>query len=626
MNGVHMLGVDSYDKNKNSDQSVHVPAVDRIQQIHDLRSSIAAQIKPKAFYTLGQRIEDQVDKFAERPFLIYGDRSYTYQEVDERVNQYANTLVARGIKPGDVCAVALENRPELFFCWFALAKIGAAATLVNYHLQGNPLVHVLQATNSKVVLVGEECIAPFLETPETSEWPQWLIPDAENVAAAEQLSSFDCDFSVEVEQASNARPDAALRDGIRAEDDMLYIFTSGTTGLPKAARYSHMRWMTSGDVMEVTLGTDTHDVFYCCLPLYHGAAATSVGSTALSSGASIVIRRKFSASRFWSDVRTHGVTVFQYVGEICRYLLNSPVREEERNNSLRCMLGAGLTADSWRRWIERFGELDVYEGWGSTEANTATINLDNYIGSCGRIPDWNKTNLRLLRVDPETQMHVRDENGFYVHCEPGEIGEAVGFIVDSPEIGAGRFEGYTSAEATESKILRNVFQKGDAWWSSGDLLRYDENGYCYFVDRVGDTFRWKSENVSTQEVASELGDFAGMEFINIYGVTVTEHEGRAGMAMVVMQQGHTFDPKAFYDFVTDRLPHYARPVFVRAGGQADMTTTFKHRKIDLQKQGYDPTQFADTLYVKDDSAETYSLYSDEVLARNGLLPFVGGDA
>ena len=182
------------------------------------------------------------------------------------------------------------------------------------------------------------------------------------------------------------------------------------------------------------------------------------------------------------------------------------------------MLGAGLTADSWRRWVERFGELDVYEGWGATEANTATINLDNYMGSCGRIPDWNKTNLRLLRIDPETQMHVRDENGFYVHCKPGEIGEAVGFIVDSPEIGAGRFEGYTSAEATEAKILRNVFQKGDAWWSSGDLLRYDENGYCYFVDRVGDTFRWKSENVSTQEVASELGDFSGMEFINIYGV------------------------------------------------------------------------------------------------------------
>lgn len=626
MIGVHMLSVDSYHKNKKNDQSVRTPVSERIQKKLDLRSAMASKIKPADFYTLGQRVEDKVDQFSEQPFLSYADRSLTYKEVDERVNQYANTLLARGVRPGDVCAVALENRPELIFCWFALAKIGAIITLVNYHLVGKPLVHVLQATQTKFVLVGEECIAPFLDTPEAQQWPQWLVADAENPASATDLERFDQTFSPQVESASLARPDAALREGIHAEDDMLYIFTSGTTGLPKAARYSHMRWMSSGDVMEVTLETDSRDVFYCCLPLYHGAAATSVVSTALSSGASIVIRRRFSASRFWTDVRDHGVTVFQYVGEICRYLLNRPESVEEKNNSLRCMLGAGLTSDTWQRWIKRFGQLDVYEGWGATEANTATINLDNFIGSCGRVPDWNKTNLRLLRIDEETQQHVRNAQGFYVHCEPGEVGEAVGFIVDSPMTGAGRFEGYTSKEATETKILRNVFQQGDAWWSSGDLLRYDTDGYCYFVDRVGDTFRWKSENVSTQEVATELGDFAGMEFINVYGVTVPGNEGRAGMALVVMQQGCTFDPQAFYQFVCERLPHYARPVFVRVGSQADMTTTFKHRKIDLQKQGYDPSKFADTLYVKDDSAATYSLYSDEVLARNALLPFVGGDA
>lgn len=621
-----MLGVDSYDKYKNEDQAVRAPVSDRVQKKLDLRSAMASKIKPTDYYTLGQRVEDTMDKFSERPFLFYAERSYTYKEAGERINQYANTLVARGVQPGDVCAVALENRPELIFCWFALAKIGAVTTLVNYHLAGAPLVHVLQATNTKIVLVGEECIEPFLETPETKQWPQWLIPDTENPASAADLAGFDNEIAGQVDSAATSSPDPALREGIRAEDDMLYIFTSGTTGLPKAARYSHMRWMSSGDVMEVTLETSTADVFYCCLPLYHGAAATSVVSTALSSGASIVIRRKFSASRFWSDVRTHGVTIFQYVGEICRYLLNRPESTEEKNNSLRCMLGAGLTSDTWQRWVKRFGQLDVYEGWGATEANTATINLDNYVGSCGRISDWNKTNLRLLRIDEETQTHVRDENGFYVHCEPGEVGEAVGFIVDSQVTGAGRFEGYTSTEATESKILRDVFQKGDAWWSSGDLLRYDANGYCYFVDRVGDTFRWKSENVSTQEVATELGDFPGMEFINIYGVTVPENEGRAGMALVVMQQGCKFDPQAFYQFVSERLPHYARPVFVRVGSQADMTTTFKHRKIDLQKQGYDPKRFADTLYIKDDSMETYSGYSDEVLARNDLLAFVDGDA
>lgn len=621
-----MLSVDSYENNKKQERLASDFVRERALKKMDLRSAAAAKIKPVDFYTLGQRIEDKVKKYSEHPFLIYGEDSYSYQEADKKINQYANALLARGVKPGDVCAVAMENRLELIFCWFALAKIGAVTTLVNYHLVGQPLVHVLQATKTSLVLVGEECVASFLATPETRKWPQVLVPDPENPAKEADLAAFDRDFSSLVANASSQSPSTTLREGIRAEDDMLYIFTSGTTGLPKAARYSHMRWMTSGDVMEVTLETGVGDVFYCCLPLYHGAAATSVVSTALASGAAIFIRRKFSASNFWHDVETHKVTVFQYVGEICRYLLNRPVSGKEKNNTLRCMLGAGLTPDTWRRWVERFGELDIYEGWGATEANTATINLDNHVGSCGQILDWNKTNLRLLKIDEETQEYLRDENGFYLHCEPGEVGEAVGFIVDSPEIGAGRFEGYTSEEDTEDKILRNVFQQGDAWWKSGDLLRYDENGYCYFVDRVGDTFRWKSENVSTQEVAAELGSFTGLEFINVYGVTVPGQEGRAGMAQVVMQQGHEFDPQSFYEFVCSRLPHYAQPVFVRVGSQADMTTTFKQRKIDLQRQGYDPEQINEPLYIKDDGFKTYSPYSDDVLARNGLQPFSHGEA
>ena len=601
----------------------HVPSREETQVKLDQRSAVANNTKPYDLYTLGDRIEAQADKHADAPFLIYDDQTYSYAQVDAIANQYANVLRDRGIKAGDVCAVVMENRPELFFCWFAIAKIGAVSTFVNYHLHGKPLIHVLESTNVRAVLIGEECLESFQATPETAQFPRWLVPDAENPAQPQDLEGIDQSFAPAVQSADTARPPRTLREHIRAEQDMLYIFTSGTTGLPKAARYSHMRWMGSGDVMVVTLDATPDDVFYCCLPLYHGAAATSVASTALAAGASIVIRRKFSARGFWPDVHRYGVTIFQYVGEICRYLLNQPETENQKNHSLRCMLGAGLSTDVWRRWISRFGQVRIFEGWGSTEANTAVINVDDYVGSCGRIPDWNKTNLRLLKFDQNTQSHVRDENGMCVHCEPGETGEAVGFIVDSPEVGAGRFEGYTSAAATESKILRNVFQQGDAWWSSGDLLRYDENGYCYFVDRIGDTFRWKSENVSTQEVADELGVFPGLELVNVYGVQVPEHEGRAGMALVVMQPGYSFDPKAFFDLVDERLPHYARPVFVRVSAQADMTTTFKHRKVDLQKHGYDPVQFADPLFVKDEENDTYSPYSEEVLARNSLQPFAG---
>jgi fatty-acyl-CoA synthase len=587
----------------------------------DARSRAAGLIKPADLYTVADRLEEQAARFGEHNFLIYGGQRVTYAEVDARANQVAHALHARGLRCGDVCAVALENRPEFFFYWFGLVKLGVVVAVINTHVNGRPLAHALETTNARAVIIGEECLENFAHTPDRPAQPLYLVADAEKPARAEHRAITSADITAEVAAAPRTLFPREGRAALRAEETMLLIFTSGTTGLPKAARYSHMRWMSSGDVMEVTLGVTPDDVFYCCLPLYHGAAATSVTSTALKAGSSIVVRRKFSTREFWKDVRANGITVFQYIGEICRYLLNAPPQPDDRVHSLRCMLGAGLSTDTWTRWLERFGPIQVFEGWGSTEANTAIINVDNYIGSCGRVPDWNKTNFRLVRYDVETESHPRDENGRYILCQPGEVGEGIGYIVNHPEIGGGRFEGYTSEEATEKKILRNVFTDGDAFWSSGDLLRYDENGYFYFVDRIGDTFRWKSENVSTAEVADALIDYPGMELINIYGVKVPGHEGRAGMAAIVMQPGHAFDPQSFYALTEDRLPRYAAPQFVRVSSAADLTTTFKLRKVDLQRQGYDDKAFDDPLYVRDDAGATYAPYSLEALERAGLPPF-----
>ncbi|ENO78607.1 long-chain-acyl-CoA synthetase [Thauera sp. 63] len=587
----------------------------------DARSRAAGLIKPAAQYTVADRLEEQAARFGERNFLIYGGRRFSYAEVDARANQVAHALHARGLRCGDVCALAMENRPEFFFYWFGLAKLGVVVAVINTHVSGRPLTHALETTGARAAIIGEECIENFALTPHRPAQPLYVVADAEKPARPEHRAIASADITGDVEGASRACFPRDGRAALRAEETMLLIFTSGTTGLPKAARYSHMRWMSSGDVMEVTLGATPEDVFYCCLPLYHGAAATSVTSTALKAGSSIVVRRKFSTREFWHDVRANGITVFQYIGEICRYLLNAPPQPDDRVHSLRCMLGAGLSADTWTRWLERFGPIQVFEGWGSTEANTAIINVDNYVGSCGRVPDWNKTNFRLVRYDVETESHPRDENGRYILCQPGEVGEGIGYIVNHPEIGGGRFEGYTSEEATEKKILRNVFTDGDAFWSSGDLLRYDENGYFYFVDRIGDTFRWKSENVSTAEVADALVDYPGMELINIYGVQVPGHEGRAGMAAIVMQPGHAFDPKTFYALTEARLPRYAAPQFVRVSSAADLTTTFKLRKVDLQRQGYDDKAFDDPLYVRDDAGATYAPYSLEALERAGLPPF-----
>lgn len=595
----------------------------------DRRAKAAMLIKPSDQYTLADRFEQQAQTFAERPFLIYGEHSWSYHEVDRQANKIAHVVYEKGLRPGDVCAIALENRPEFFFVWLGLAKAGITAAFINTQIHGTPLVHALSSCKPKMVIVGEECASLFTRTmdefEEFAQLPFYLLPDPENPAHEHTNARFDLGLVQALQTASCDSFDKSIRSELTAETPSLLIFTSGTTGLPKAAIYSHMRWLTSGDVMQVTLDAVPDDSFYCFLPLYHGAAATSVTSTALAAGSAIVVRRKFSASAFWRDIKQHNVTVVQYIGEICRYLLN---HDDSKNagkgnyeHQVRAMLGAGLSAESWRRWLDKFGAMDIYEGWGSTEANTNLINLDNYIGSCGRVPDKTKTNFLLVKYDVEADQHVKDSKGYCVPCGPYEVGEALGLIINRPDMGAGRFEGYVSAEATEQKIIRNVLMDNDAYWRSGDLLRYDDDGYYYFVDRIGDTFRWKSENVSTQEVATELADFQGAETINVYGVQVPNHEGRAGMAAIVMQRSEAFDPKAFFQLTEARLPRYAAPQFVRVCEAADITTTFKLRKVDLQRQGYSPEMCQDPLYIRNEANATYEPYSIEVLAAVGYPPF-----
>lgn len=594
---------------------------EQTQALLDRRSAAAGLIKPRDLYTLADRLEQQAREQGERPFLIYAEQVLSYAEVDARANQMAHTFYANGLRAGDVCALAMENRPAFFCAWFGLVKLGVVVAFINTQISGRPLLHALQTTDAKALVVGEECLANVQATEGFPALPCWLIRDPENPWAGALPKGIDGHFDTRLDNAPRTPFPRDIRAHIEAQTPTLLIFTSGTTGLPKAARYSHMRWMSSGDVMECTLQVTHADVFYCCLPLYHGAAATSVTSTALRAGAAIVVRRKFSVREFWNDVARHQISIFQYIGEICRYLLNQPVQVNEREHSLRCMLGAGLSPDTWQRWLERFGPIQVFEGWGATEANAAIINVDNHFGSCGRVPDWNKTNVRLVRYDIENDCHPRDENGFYQVCKVGEVGEAMGFIVDHPDIGAGRFEGYTSADATESKIRRNVLREGDAYWSSGDLLREDADGYCYFVDRIGDTYRWKSENVSTQEVADALGDLPGLELINVYGVQVPGHEGRAGMAAVLMQADRPFDPEALYALTEARLPRYAAPVFVRVTRSADLTASFKLRKVDLQREGYCPSRCSDPLFIRDEQSRSYVPYSAEALTRAGLTPF-----
>ncbi|MES2042762.1 MAG: long-chain-acyl-CoA synthetase [Pseudomonadota bacterium] len=577
-----------------------------LQAIFDRRLPVLAQHVPASDYTFADRFEERAAQHANAVWLIDGERRRTWAQVEAESRRIAHVVRGLGLKRGDGCAVMLHNRIEYVTVLLGLVRAGVVAALLNTSITGASLEHAVRETGAKALIVGSECLAGFDGI--LTDLPRWVVRHGEGAVPAGTIDL--------LEQATVDAPiPAQWRAGIVGEDVALHIFTSGTTGLPKAAVLSHMRWLMGADVKVAMMELDSSDVFYCFLPMFHGAVIMSLFAAAVSAGGQFVIRRRFSASRFWDDVRENGVTTCQYVGEICRYLMNRPARPDDHDHTLRAITGTGMSAEMWEPFQQRFGVPQIYEGWGATECNTSLVNYENVPGAIGRVVDWNKTNLRIVRYDVETESYPRDAGGRMILCAPGEAGEGIARITRSPRTGGGRFEGYTSPEATERKILRDVFEDGDEYWSSGDLIRCDESGHCWFVDRIGDTFRWKSENVSTQEVSAMLGDLPGLEMIVVYGVKVPGAEGRAGMAALILQAGAAFDPQALYRLATARLAPYAVPLFVRLWGDPDFTASYKLRKVDLQREGFDPEKVRDPLYVIDHAQRSYVPLTPQAVAR-----------
>jgi fatty-acyl-CoA synthase len=560
---------------------------------------------PSQRYTVADRLEEKARAHPDRPFIRFEGTALSYGAVNAAANRVAHAMRAQGLACGDVGAVLMENRPEFIVTWLGLAKLGVTAALMNTHLRGTALRHALDTTRARVLIAGSECLAALATADDgLAGRARFVRRDPAGTAAPPLLPGVR-DLDALLTASDDGNPDPSVRDALRGADDLFHIFTSGTTGLPKAARLSHLRFLGVGDGMSAIAGYGPDDVIACVLPLYHGAGGMVVVSCALTQGAVIALRRRFSARHFWEDARRDGVTACQYVGELCRYLLNAPPSPADRQHRIRVMMGAGLGADIWRAFQERFGVERILEGWSSTEANTSLINLDGRVGSCGRIPFKERHNGRLIRYDVATDTHPRTPEGRAIECAAGEVGEFIGMILDLPDSGAGRFEGYTSPAETDRKILHDVFAPGDRWYRSGDLLSQDTDGYFTFVDRIGDTYRWKSENVSTQEVAETLTAFPAVAIANVYGVTVPGAEGRAGMAALVLHPGATFDARAFFAFTAERLPAYAVPLFVRLMAEPDVTSTFKLTKLRLQEEGYDPARVRDPLFARDEATATY---------------------
>ena len=536
--------------------------------------------------------EEAVDRFGDNIAVEDEHRRLTYRELDALANRYAHWARSRNLRRSDVVGLLMGNRADYLAAWIGFSKVGVPTALINTNLTGAALAHCLNIVNVAQVVTDEdnwrqaEQARPFAQRT-LMLWVLGLKP-TEETSERRNLDNA-------VRSGSSVRPPKSARDGLTNRDTCIYIYTSGTTGLPKAARVHHMRARTYMRAFAGCTRSTPEDRIYDCLPLYHSTGGLVGVGAALLNGARLILRKKFSASSFARDVRDSGATIFVYIGELCRYLVNSPPTEDDGKNKLRLAFGNGLRPDVWPDFQSRYKIPQILEFYGSTEGNVSLFNFDGKQGAIGRVPKWLKKriNIRLVRFDVDTDEPVRGANGLCQECRPGEIGEAVGVISNDPKHD---FSGYADKSATEKKILTDVFARGDRFFRTGDLMRQDSEGYFYFIDRVGDTFRWKAENVSTSEVEQRLTDAPGVTEVIAYGVPVPLADGKAGMVTLVVDG--KFQAKAFDDWAEAQLPAYARPVFVRIAKTLETTGTFKYRKVDLVADGFDPAKVDGPLYIR----------------------------
>jgi acyl-CoA synthetase (AMP-forming)/AMP-acid ligase II len=543
---------------------------------------------------------------AAQPFLLYEHHRFDYAQANRIVNRIAHTYRAKGILKGDVIALFMENRPEFVWHYLAAGKLGVVVALVNTRARGDGLAHALSACGANHMIVGSECLPAFLAIRShlADELVDRCLVDEDAKVAACDASSL-ARFVPSV--TSTDPPETAAHT---LGDTGAYVFTSGTTGLPKAAIMTGQRLTTTGRVLgALAWRLEPGDVIYNCLPLFHSNALLIALSSVLTHGSTLALGRQFSASGFWRDIHRFEATGFNYIGEMCRYLVNTPPGHRDHGHRARVIVGQGLQADVWTALQARFGLPRIVELYASTEGNIATINLAGEVGSVGKLRFGGK----LAKWDFEQGGFVR-ENGRLVRCGPGEVGVLLGPIRRRTP-----FAGYRDAQATRAKVITNAFREGDAFYDSGDVFRLDARNNLFFVDRLGDTFRYKGENVSTTEVQEQLVRWPGIAAASVFGVTVPGREGRAGMAAVVLKDGARFDGEALAAHLDAALPAYARPVFIRVRSSLETTATLKLAKQTLQREGFAPRE-GEPIYVRDRGDRGYLKLTPE---RYGAI--VGGE-
>jgi fatty-acyl-CoA synthase len=557
-----------------------------------------APIERNPLVTLPVLIDRLADSFGDAAAIVSPEATLSYRSLAAKSNRYSRWALAQGIGASDVVALLMPNCAEYLSIWLGITRIGATVALLNTRLSGQALAHSIGIVAPKHMITASSLASALLGARSRLTAPVvcWLhgSSEAELKPLLPELERYSGDF---LSRSDYSPPSIDSR--------ALYIYTSGTTGLPKAAIVSHYRLMQWSHWFAGLMDTRPDDRMYNCLPLYHSVGGIVATGATLLGGGAVVLRPRFSASDFWRDLSEERCTLFQYIGELCRYLVKNASEDFETEHCLRLACGNGLRPDVWESFQKQFRIPQILEYYASTEGNFSLYNCEGQPGAIGRIPAFlaHRLPVALLKFDTVGGAPLRNSFGFCERCEPNEVGEAVGLIPEESATRAGRFEGYASAQASPGKILRNVFEDGDAWYRTGDLMRRDDRGFYFFVDRVGETFRWKGENVSTSEVREALLACQGIDDAVVFGVTVPQTDGRAGMAALVVSPG--FDLSTLRDELLERLPDYARPVFLRILPALETTETFKPKLHELQKAGFDPMQGVDPVYIDDRRGKVY---------------------
>jgi len=526
--------------------------------------------RPNSKTSIGAVFQERAARYGDRIFLRFGDQELTYRDANAAANRYASVLAARGVGAGDVVGIMLRNSPTAVLAMLAAVKCGAVAGMINHHQRGEVLAHSLGLLEARVLIAEADFVDAVTDCGASSASAILTVDELERVAVSAPASN------------------PASASAVSAGDTAFYIFTSGTTGFPKASVMTHLRWLKAlaafGGLGLRLKGSDT---LYSCLPLYHNNALTVALSAVINSGATLALGTSFSASRFWDEVIAADATAFIYIGEVCRYLLNQPPKPTDRAHRVRVVAGNGLRPEIWDDFTARFGIARVCEFYASSEGNAAFINVFNVPRSTGVFPGP----LAYVDYDPDTGSPLRDDSGRVRRVPAGEPG-----LLLSPVNRLQPFDGYTDEESSERKLVRNAFREGDCWFNSGDVMRPQGLGHAAFVDRLGDTFRWKGENVATTQVEAALASDDAVEQCTVFGVEIPRTGGRAGMAAITLRDGASFDGQSLARAVYAQLPPYAMPLFVRVVTELAQTTTYKSRKVELREQAYG-ADVADPLYV-----------------------------